>query len=86
MHCLEAEDLRGDDVEEPVTPGDFSKILDAVGDQHVPVQGVTMPLFRTNKRAEIRPQPGRKRFLCLHELLRFGLAVKAASRRGCQPG
>ena len=48
MRCLDAEDLRGDDVEEPVTPGDFSKIDDAVGDQHLPVEGVAMPVFRAD--------------------------------------
>jgi len=85
MRRLDAEDLRRHDVEEPVTSGGFSKILDAVGDQHVPIQGVTMPLFRTDKRAEICLETGRLVFLSLHDCSDLALQ-EGESRWDVSPG
>ena len=76
MRCLEKEDLRGDDVEEPPAAGGFSEIDDAVRQQHRPIDGVAMPVFRADERAEVCPKSGRKIFCGLHELLRFGLAER----------
>ena len=60
LQLVETHHLRGDDVEEPTAPGGFSEILDAVRQQHLPIDAVAMPIFRANERGKVCSQTSRK--------------------------